>query len=785
MTIKAKLIANVLVIAAIIAGISQASYISTSFLQKKLSYLTERSTPYQMKTMEFQSVLQQCVTDLISVNAAHNVTEFSAFRAKAVQSLGEVHNTQDALQKMNVTTSRFAVFEELNEVADELISATDARLNSDVAANEVNAKMSQQMKDSSARLKELEAAIRTLQIAHTESFAQALKSTEQYSSNLRNLEELRNTLKELHTVSASALNTHNTTAFLIIKGKAKTLLARIARNKSTTFIPADFKTLADDVNEFLHLSATGISHKDDESKKWAGESYKELTEFLNRLNLALNQEIELASSRLAIETTRQGSIFARSQEANSILLINSELVALSTTITSETNRLFTLDSPEELERVNTVILATFTTIHDRIQRMERSLAKLEADDVLKVLNTAHTSLEAIRSDLNSNRGIVNTLKVKLDAIKHANNSAHKLQIMVLKQSTKGKENISVAQGDQGEAIAAINRMIHRSMSQIVSIGIVAILIGILFGLWIYRSVLLPLRIVLDAVSSQHRQGEEKVKLVEAVAGGDLDRKVSIGTALALEKSQIQNDEIGTVLKAVVGMSETQVSLDRAFADMTVSLRNNRTDEDRRNRLKNGLFELNKILRDEQITTVLADRTLAFIAGFLSARAGIMFQFDAAHELLHPIATFALAGNSKLKEAIRLGEGLVGLAALERKNITLDSVPPGYLTINSALGEAEPLHVSILPIVHNDTLIGIVELGSFKPFSADDMDFLQQSLEGIAIALNINHSRQLVNILLEQTQQQAEELQQTNEELEERTHVQAELQRKQRASETPA
>ena len=778
MTIKAKLIGNVLVIAAIIIGISLASYFSMMFIRNKLSYLAEKSSPFQIQTVEFQSNLQKCVTDLVSVNAAKDQTEFAAFRAKAVQSLEEVKSSQAALENMSGTTGRFAVYDELNGIARELIANTEAKIASDMAANEANARMSQKMRDATARLKDLDASIRTLQQSYTESFARALKSTERNSAKLRDLEELKSILKELHTVSGSVLTVKNTTAFLIAKGKIRTLMGRIARNRGETGISSKLPALEHDVQELLDLGAAAVSRNDDESRKWASASFDELSETINRMTLELNQDIELASSRLSIETQHQGHIYNRSHEANNILVANSGLIALGLTVTSETNRLFTLTSPEELVSVHSAILATFSTIHDHALSMERSLARIGATDVLRVMESAHSSLESIRSELVSANGIVKKLETRIAAGRFADNSALRLHSVIARQSMKGNEIISGARDDQKNAIDAVNRMIYKGLSQIVGIGTVAILCGILFGIWIYRSVLLPIRFVLDSVRFQQHQGQEKALLVEAVAGGDLNLEVPISEPVQPDTTLISDDEIGKVLNAVVAMSNAQVTLDRAFADMTASLRNNRDEEARRNRIKNGLFDLNIILRDEQDSAALADRTLSFIAGFLGARVGIMYHFDADLEKLHPVATFALSGAGRHHRDFKLGEGLVGQAALERKSICLDAAPPGYLTISSALGSAEPLSILILPIQYNNVLSGVLELGSFTPLCDDDLEFLNQAVEGIAIALNINHNRQVVNDLLAQTQLQAEELQQTNEELEERTQLQAELRRTQ-------
>ena len=120
----------------------------------------------------------------------------------------------------------------------------------------------------------------------------------------------------------------------------------------------------------------------------------------------------------------------------------------------------------------------------------------------------------------------------------------------------------------------------------------------------------------------------------------------------------------------------------------------------------------------------------------------MYLYDEQEEMLKTISTFALSGSKRLTEGFPLGVGLPGQAALERKKICLNAVPPGYLPIASALGEADPVNIVVMPIMHNDTLLGVLELGSFSLFCDDDFDFLNLSLEGIAVAFSVNRTRQV-------------------------------------------
>ncbi len=763
MTIKAKLIANMMVTAAIIVGISLASFSSMRFLLEKLAYITEKSGPYQMRAVEFQRELQSCITNLVKVNSARTIPEYTRYRREAELSLGNAARARETLEKMNVG-NRMDMSDELTVISGELFDATEARITSDSAARETNEKVSQQMKDTSTRLKELETNIRNLQSTRAGSFAQAMHSTGLYSAQLRGIEELRDLVTDLLAVSGVVHNSQATTPFRIAKGKVNAILGRIARSTYSSAIAPEIQSLTHDVNEFLQLQAAAISQKDAYSKRFATETYKELAEKLNHIDLLLNQDIEFTSSKLTIETSRQGIIFAQSNSANNILLINSELVVSGLTITGNITRLFTLNSSAEVDASASEIRSLFAATHERVQQMERSLIALDARGELKMLRAAHASLQTIRTELYAPDGIVATLKEKLYAIEQANKSADKLHAIVIKQEEQGKESVSVAQIGQEKAIVTVKTVILRSTSMLLGIGCIAIVIGILFGLWIYRSVLLPLRVVVDAVHRQQELGEEKAALAEAVAGGDLNRTVTISEAIALDPVRIHNDEMGMVLNAVKGMSEAQVTLDMAFAGMTASLRSSRDEDIRRDRLKNGLHELSKILREEHETTGLGDEALAFIAAFLGAGVGVMYLYDEKEKMLQALSTYAMLRSEHLKYEVKLGEGLVGQVALERKTMCHNSIPPNYLPITSALGEASPLNIAILPIMHNETLIGVLELGSFQQFSSDDFDFLSQALEAIAIALKVNRSRQLINELLEQTQAQSEELRVQQEEM---------------------
>ncbi|MDD2853469.1 MAG: response regulator [Desulfuromonadaceae bacterium] len=309
------------------------------------------------------------------------------------------------------------------------------------------------------------------------------------------------------------------------------------------------------------------------------------------------------------------------------------------------------------------------------------------------------------------------------------------------------------------------------------LSIAVVLISVVTALFITRSVTTPLSRGVEVLKSLAERGEEKAALTEAIANGDLSRDISLSEPLNITNAALTNDESGTLLRSLVSMSETQSMLDQAFARMTEALRRSRDTEQARDWLKTGLNELNLLMRGEQNTEEIAEKVLTFLAGYLGAGTGAFYRYDDKGQTLELMATFAFSRRKNLSYRFRLGEELIGQASLEKKVICLSNIPPDYLQIGSALGESVPQNIVAVPLVHNGLLVAALELGTFKPFSDTELDFLNQAMEGIAIGLGVAHSRQRINELLEQTQQQAEELrvqqeelQQSNEELEERAEM---------------
>ncbi|MDP6925278.1 MAG: response regulator [Candidatus Scalindua sp.] len=240
------------------------------------------------------------------------------------------------------------------------------------------------------------------------------------------------------------------------------------------------------------------------------------------------------------------------------------------------------------------------------------------------------------------------------------------------------------------------------------------------------------------------------RAARSVAGGELDHNIKI-------KSR---GEIG--------------ELADSFNDMISNLRLTMEKNDAHDWLKTGQMELSVKMRGKQDIETLGNIIIGHLAEYLNAQVGILYMSDTDNRL-KPIGSYAYVQRENTPNEFMPGEGPVGQAASEKKHILLTNYPDDSINIkiNSGLVDATPKQILIFPLVLNDTVRGVVELGSFLEFQDIHLTFLGQVAESIAVALNTVISRNNTEILLEQTQQQAEELQareealrQNNEELEE-------------------
>jgi HAMP domain-containing protein/CheY-like chemotaxis protein/signal transduction histidine kinase len=188
-------------------------------------------------------------------------------------------------------------------------------------------------------------------------------------------------------------------------------------------------------------------------------------------------------------------------------------------------------------------------------------------------------------------------------------------------------------------------------------------------------------------------------------------------------------------------------------------------------LKTNLARFTGMLQGQRDLSTVGRMLLSELAPLVNAQQGVIYREAEESEGLVLLSTFADDGLGGHPQHLRLGDGLIGQCATEKKRMLVTDLPTHTVPIRSGLFESVPRNVIVLPVLFEDRVKAVIELATLNSFTAPHLAFLEQLTSSIGIVLNSIEATMQTEGLLTQSQQlaaelqtQQRELQQTNEQL---------------------
>ena len=198
-------------------------------------------------------------------------------------------------------------------------------------------------------------------------------------------------------------------------------------------------------------------------------------------------------------------------------------------------------------------------------------------------------------------------------------------------------------------------------------------------------------------------------------------------------------------------------------------------------LKTNLAKFTNMLQGQRDLTTVGRLLLTELTPLVNAQLGVIYQL--ANEdtpVLRLLSAYADDGVTSHAQAIRIGEGLIGQCAADKRQRLITDMPPHAVPIGSALFKVVPQNIVVLPVLFENQVKAVIELASITAFTTSQMTFLEQLTDSIGIVLNSIEATMQTEGFLKQSQQlavelqiQQKELQQTNEQLEQKAQQLAE------------
>src|SRR6202051_3532302 len=233
------------------------------------------------------------------------------------------------------------------------------------------------------------------------------------------------------------------------------------------------------------------------------------------------------------------------------------------------------------------------------------------------------------------------------------------------------------------------------------------------------------------------------EVATAVTKGDLTRSIGVETS---GEVAVLKDNINEMIRNLKQTTEKNTEQDW---------------------LKTNLTRFTRMLQGQRDPMTVSKMILSELAPLVNAEHGVFYGMvptNGRDAHLAFQAGYAYKPRKSVPTEFRLGEGLVGQAALEKRPILLNDVPSDYVRISSGLGEGKPLNIVVLPVLFEGDTRAVIELASFQRFSPIHQDFLNQLTESIGIVLNTIEANSRTEDLLKQSQSLANELQSQQDQL---------------------
>ena len=254
-------------------------------------------------------------------------------------------------------------------------------------------------------------------------------------------------------------------------------------------------------------------------------------------------------------------------------------------------------------------------------------------------------------------------------------------------------------------------------------NLTAFLITLLLGFVTFRRIVRPIRALESTVTS--------------IAAGNYDRAVPFVGA---------QDETGRLAQAID-------VLKRGAAEM---------DEQRW--VKSNVSTVTGKLQGAATLPEFGTQLLSSLVPTLGGGVAALYVTGQDGTTLERVASYGLADGGDTTTLVRVGEGLVGQCARDKRAAQLTSVPPGYMDVVSGLGGSAPTRIAALPAVSGNQLLAVLEIAGFRSPEARETALVDELMPVVALSLEVLQRNLRTAELLGETQAQARQLEAQADEL---------------------
>jgi PAS domain S-box-containing protein len=142
---------------------------------------------------------------------------------------------------------------------------------------------------------------------------------------------------------------------------------------------------------------------------------------------------------------------------------------------------------------------------------------------------------------------------------------------------------------------------------------------------------------------------------------------------------------------------------------------------------------------------MSQKLLSHVAPLLNADYVVLYVYHKAEGVFMAAGSYGYEHNHR-GGSFTPGQGLIGQCALDKLPINIDAPAKGYINITCGFGKLNPVCITIQPVIHGNTVTGVIELAGLNPFVKDYQSIIDELIER---NLNTQHLMEAANKQKEQ------------------------------------
>lgn len=182
-------------------------------------------------------------------------------------------------------------------------------------------------------------------------------------------------------------------------------------------------------------------------------------------------------------------------------------------------------------------------------------------------------------------------------------------------------------------------------------------------------------------------------------------------------------------------------------------------------INNGVTAMNEVIaKNKDNYQQLCKNVLISLIKYIDAKAGAFYVIDDEDQTsLNLFADYGLSKEIKQQNATILpNSGLVGASYTLNEVQLINDIPDDYLSINSGLGQATPKSVLIIPLSYDNSVLGVIEMASFRQITPTEVEFVEKVASIVATNINTVKMNEQNIRLIQQFKEKSRQMQENEE-----------------------